>query len=772
MTALLAAIGALAAGLVLLRVSEWGGAAAGGSDAVTYVTAARNLLEGNGFTAYGVPYQGLAPLFPLALAGIGLFGPDPLVAAGWLNAAAFGLTAFATAAWVRSRTRSGFLAVWAGLACAFSVQLARIVSPAMSEALFVMFAVLSLYALDRWLDAVAGDGDDRRRTSLLLTAAACAALACATRYLGLALVLGALPLVLLADGRGLRPTRRGIADAALFAAAALPPLGAWMLRGLLTAGSATGSFYPTGWDTSAAADVLTGGIARQALGERGFALLGELAAALPYGGDGGAIALRAAAVLALAGGAAASLPLLSRRERRGLAVPAAFAAAYAPAMLFLNWLLDFELPARYLAPLYPPLLVAAAIVLGGLLRRASERGPLVRSVVRGGGASAPALALAAVLVLWLPQQAAASYADAREHSADGLWFSARRWAESGTARYLSAIRPQDPVWSNHRIALGLFSDLPAARALFSDPAAAAAAAADAHASGEDAWIVWFHDAGDWPPYGVAALAAQPGVEAVAILEDGAVLRGDPGAPGAALAGRLLDGARLLAPARFGVHLDEARNRLVYVREACAEGDTDAGFFLRVQRPAGSGDLGFAFAGHGFREGGRCLAVRNFPYRVASFVTGQWTPERGDLWSVRVPWTGEFRDEEFAGAWLARFGALAAREADARRAGFALHAEGRTLTFVREECSAADVADRFFVHVYASGGREARDLWFRVPGGRAGLGFWFRERGLRLGGRCMASVELPEYAIARVVTGQYDASGHLWEQELRAFEWRR
>ena len=241
----------------------------------------------------------------------------------------------------------------------------------------------------------------------------------------------------------------------------------------------------------------------------------------------------------------------------------------------------------------------------------------------------------------------------------------------------------------------------------------------------------------------------------------------------ALAGRLLDGALLLASSGFGVHLDEARNRLVYVREACAGDDTDAPFFLRVQRPAGSGgsgDLGFAFAGHGFREGRRCLAVRNLPdHAVASFVTGQWTPERGDLWSVRVPRTGEFRDEEFAaGSWLARFEALAAREPDARRAGFALHVEGRTLTFVREGCSAADVADRFFVHAYASGG--GHEVARRAPPRRA-IDFWFGERGLRLGGRCMASVELPGYAIVRVATGQYDASGHLWEQELRALEWR-
>ncbi len=768
-TALLAAIGGLAAVLVLLRVSEWGPGA--GRDSVLYVTAARNLLEGDGFTAHGVPYNysGAAPLFPLALAGIGLlFGPDPLVAAGWLNAAAFGLTAFATAAWVRSRTRSGFLAVWAGLACALSVQLARIVSAAQTEALFVMFAVLSLYALDRWLDAVAGDGDDRRRTSLLLTAAACAALACATRYLGLALVLGALPLVLLADGRRLRPTRRGIADAALFAAVALPPLGAWMLRGLLTAGSPTGGFYPTGWDTYSAAAMLTSEIARLALGERGyFALLGG--APTPD-----AVVLRAAAVLALAGGAAVSLPLLSRRERRGLAVPATFAVAYGSAMLFMIWRLDFGLPPRYLVPLYPPLLAAAAIVLGGLLRRASKRGPLVRSVVRGEGASAPALALAAVLVLWLPQQIDASIRDVREQRAEGQWFTARRWAESDTARYLRTHPPEGRVWSNLGPVLFFAAGLREAHNLASDPALASRLAAAARARGEDAWIVWLHDEYGGPSeYGVTDFAAQPGIEAVAILEDGVVLRGDPDAPGAPLAERLLDGARLLAPARFAVRLDEARNRLVYVREACAEGDTDAPFVLRV-RPAdaaagGSADLGFAFADYGFREGGRCLAVRNLPdYAAASFVTGQWTPERGDLWSVRVPRTGEFRDEEFAGAWLARFEALAAREPDARRVGFALHVEGRTLTFVREGCSAADVADRFFVHVYASGG--GHEVARRAPPRRA-IDFWFGERGLRLGDRCMASVELPEYAIVRVATGQYDASGHLWEQELRALEWR-
>lgn len=46
-TVLLAAIGALAAVLVLLRVSEWGPATSG--DSVLYVSAAVNLLTGDGF---------------------------------------------------------------------------------------------------------------------------------------------------------------------------------------------------------------------------------------------------------------------------------------------------------------------------------------------------------------------------------------------------------------------------------------------------------------------------------------------------------------------------------------------------------------------------------------------------------------------------------------------------------------------------------------------------------------------------------------------------
>ena len=196
-----------------------------------------------------------------------------------------------------------------------------------------------------------------------------------------------------------------------------------------------------------------------------------------------------------------------------------------------------------------------------------------------------------------------------------------------------------------------------------------------------------------------------------------------------------------------------------MREDCAPEDVAAPFFAHAwaadpgdlpedRRDAGFEALAVAFGDRGVRFGEGCMTAIELPdYALRSVRTGQYD-DGGHLW-----------DEEFAleaEAWLARFEAVAAREPDARGGGFGLRLEGRTLTLAREECSAADIADRFFVHAYApDGSREAID-------------FWFRERGERHGDRCMASVGLPS-AAARLVAGQYDASGHLWEAVLPAGE---
>ena len=209
---------------------------------------------------------------------------------------------------------------------------------------------------------------------------------------------------------------------------------------------------------------------------------------------------------------------------------------------------------------------------------------------------------------------------------------------------------------------------------------------------------------------------------------------------------------------FGVYRDG--RTLTYVREDCAPEDTAALFFLHAwaanpgdlpagRREAGFEAIAFPFGDRHSRFGGTCMMEFGLPdYALRSVRTGQYD-DSGHLWDAEFALGAE--------AWLARFDALAAREPDARRAGFALRVEGHTLTLAREGCTAADIADRFFVHAYApDGAREAID-------------FWFRERGERHRDRCLASVQLPPYPLARVAAGQYDASGHLWEAEIAAGE---
>ena len=105
---------------------------------------------------------------------------------------------------------------------------------------------------------------------------------------------------------------------------------------------------------------------------------------------------------------------------------------------------------------------------------------------------------------------------------------------------------------------------------------------------------------------------------------------------------------------------------------------------------------------------------------------------------------------------------AAREPEAR-AAFDVHLDGRSLVYVRDPCDGVDAGERFFVHFYPA---DARDLDAGgAPGGFHDAAFAFRERGARFDGTCMAAFPLPDYELRAVRTGQYDASGRLWEAEI-------
>ena len=88
---------------------------------------------------------------------------------------------------------------------------------------------------------------------------------------------------------------------------------------------------------------------------------------------------------------------------------------------------------------------------------------------------------------------------------------------------------------------------------------------------------------------------------------------------------------------------------------------------------------------------------------------------------------------------------------------------RLLGYVRAPCTAADIRPWFFVHIFpVDTGNLPR---YRRRHGFDNLDFTFFGRGWQVAGQCWATVQLPDYAIARVRTGQYNDRGKLWETEL-------
>ena len=109
----------------------------------------------------------------------------------------------------------------------------------------------------------------------------------------------------------------------------------------------------------------------------------------------------------------------------------------------------------------------------------------------------------------------------------------------------------------------------------------------------------------------------------------------------------------------------------------------------------------------------------------------------------------------AGAWRARWDA-ATSGGPVLRGPFDLYLDGRTLTWVREECSASDTAGRFFVRYYPA---AADDLEGGDPYNAAGFGF--ADDGVYHEDMCMMRIEAPAYGLDRIVVGQYDEDGTIW-----------
>ena len=220
------------------------------------------------------------------------------------------------------------------------------------------------------------------------------------------------------------------------------------------------------------------------------------------------------------------------------------------------------------------------------------------------------------------------------------------------------------------------------------------------------------------------------------------------------------------------------NRLLYLRESCADADTAAKFFLHIipenvgdlpeeQRADGAAWSEFALIRQGGIFDGKCLAAIALPdYPIKEIRTGQHIAGQGHLWLAELI-TATAPDK-----LRATYAALSDLEPVARDY-FDLYVVDHQLIYLRESCAAADTAAPFFLPITpedpADLPADRREVYFNHWGFNfAHGGFAFARQGGRFDGKCLAAVALPDYPIAALRTGQHIAGqGDVWSVDLVA-----
>ena len=243
-----------------------------------------------------------------------------------------------------------------------------------------------------------------------------------------------------------------------------------------------------------------------------------------------------------------------------------------------------------------------------------------------------------------------------------------------------------------------------------------------------------------------------------------------------------DRGELVIRSGYDVYLDG--EWLVYAKRGCdSAAEAERRFRLRVhpieaaaglERRSAASNLDFLL-GHRFvRDGnvadapyegrGGCVVRARLPdYGIARIHTGQHGADGAVLWEAGYDFETK---EQFSspGFQRAEYEALVAG-APTARSEFDVYLDDELLSFVKKPCQARDTEARFLVHLFPA---ALGDL----PGHRQrhsfdNLDFEFHERGVAFDGVCLATIQLPDYDIAKVEAGQFVlAEGRvLWRVEL-------
>ena len=221
---------------------------------------------------------------------------------------------------------------------------------------------------------------------------------------------------------------------------------------------------------------------------------------------------------------------------------------------------------------------------------------------------------------------------------------------------------------------------------------------------------------------------------------------------------------------YDVYLDG--NWLVYAKRGCAgRAETRRRFRLRVYPVAGEAAgpkrlfgatvLDF-FLAHRFAMNvnfhdapyeahGGCVVRAPLPdHGIVRIHTGQHEADGTVLWEAGYDFetSRQFSMPDF---YLEEYQAVVAG-APAARSDFDVYLGDGRLAVFRAPCTGNDTKARFLVHLYA---REPGDLPAdRQQYGFENLDFDFSGKGVAWDGKCLATIQLPDYAIHRAAVGQF------------------
>ena len=633
-TLLIALIAGLGTANILVRTAPYG--AGVNIDTAVFLSTALNFLAGEGWRDFtGEPLTLCPPLLPLLLATSDWVGIEPLVAGRWINAAPFGLTILAAGCWLRSNLRSQWLVLAATAIVAVSPVLSDWAARIRNESLFVLLALLALIQLASFLN--------RKTDAPLWWAAIFTALAAITRYPGVVLI-GTGVLLLLPLARLKQTLVFGVVSS-------LPLLAVlahnWAITGNLTqaTGDRTGALSPSG----------------QSLfdGLRQIVNVFREWPVLPNAPDGFAYLLW----LAVAATVLASVVVILRALRSdqkdmpaylrlGPAIPfGAFVLIYLAFMVVVVPLTVAQvIGSRYLLPIYVPLLLTTVFLLDRFL---SIKATGWMATIRYGVAALVLLASLAHVGF-----------SARENLVVAKWvfgndrdlYNTPYWQQSETLNYIRSLRDnrvEGRVYSNKK-SLAWFADGTVAPGKYLGiPRKMGSPKMEAGAH-----IVWFDKFYNraFLSYDYLDLQVLPGVEVVAELTDGLVLRRTAYEPFDAnrhharkqrYVNQLIQQADERV-ARAGWNVYRTGRNLIYRKEPCAPADVQAKFVLHVvpadpadlppdRQQYDSENLDFYFNRRGERTDNQCTIIVRLPaYAIDRIHIGQWIAEDNrTLWEAEL-----------------------------------------------------------------------------------------------------------------------------------------